>query len=150
MFKELRLNWKRQGILNENTIGIEEKLTRFVKEHTIYLPTRFVEYLCEFNGMSNATLDSFDENCFLFYPIEELIVIDISGLFRKKHKGRYIVFADYMHSSWWYALRLETKEKPYSIGLMPSKSKFIPITGDWNQFLSLYLNNSSKLYPAIK
>ena len=114
----------------------------------IILPYDFMQYFLIVNGMKFVYPDGFDKEGFLFYPIEGLITVDEEFSNQIQHKNKIqniLIFAEYMHKSWWYGVRKISNEN-YEIGIIPHEKSFKIITNSLDEFLKLYLINSPILY----
>jgi len=99
------------------------------------------------NGMANLFPNEMDDGGFLFYPLQELTTSEEE--FEKDSINfveNCIIFAEYMHKSWWYGVRFSKFGDSYEIGLIPTADKFKLITRNLGEFIYLYMNNSSILY----
>lgn len=110
------------------------------------LPNDFKQFYSRVNGMSSYFPNEIDEEGFLFYPLESISPSwqEFEGFALAKNKNLY-VFAEYMHKSWWYGLEIKQDEN-YTIGIIPDKLIFKPITDSLLEFLVLYIEDSPKLY----
>jgi len=136
--------WRKQSIdiIPKSISDIESLVT----QNAILLPSDFKELYSKVNGMKNLYPNEMDEEGFLFYPIEA--IISAKDEFENSeliNKDRVYIFAEYMHKSWWYGLEVISDNK-YTIGIIPDKNTFKPITNSLVEFMELYIDNSTKLY----
>ena len=128
--------WKKQNI----------EINTKPNESVISLPNDFIELYSKVNGMEILYPNEMDNEGFLFYPIQGVISTKIE--FKKHYLGtldNVFIFADYMHKSWWYGVKVEDMNN-YIIGIIPDGETFKPITKSLSNFIELYLNDSSELY----
>lgn len=135
--------WASQGIF---THPGNEKLIKQLKEK-INLPDDFVRFYSCLNGMGLANETDGDSNGFLFYALEEIInagdQFKNGGLFSSKKN--IFIFVDYLQKSWFYGIEIFNKDL-YNIVIVPHKYKYKIITNSLDEFLMLYLEDSSVLY----
>ncbi|SHG97466.1 hypothetical protein SAMN04488109_2706 [Chryseolinea serpens] len=140
LLDELREFWKDQGI---ETVPVSWKETALGPEG-LRLPADFRVFYSKLNGMSNLYPNEMDSEGFLFYPIDVLVTVreefDEPGL-----PKNIIVFAEYMHKSWWYGIELRA-DGTYVIGIIPDRGRFKVITNSLEVFMRLYLMDASELY----
>jgi hypothetical protein len=109
------------------------------------LPSDFIDFYVNVNGMSYLFPNDYDKNGFLFYPVEELITMQEEfSLMEESDLGSIVIFADYLLKCWYYGFRIN-KDFSYSIGIIPHAKKFKPITNSLDEFISLYLEHSDIL-----
>lgn len=136
--------WRDQNI--KITTKTLQEIDLIQKDKVLRLPNDFKELYSKVNGMEDYYPNEIDEEGFLFYPLEALI--PVSREFEDSNlinKDRILIFAEYMHKSWWYGV--EVKENfEYVIGIIPDKTIFKPITNSLAEFIELYIDNSTKLY----
>ena len=97
--------------------------------------------------MVNLFPNYFDNEGFLFYPLEELTTLeDEFGISRDSGVENCLIFAEYMHKSWWYGVKFSKFEDKYEIGIVSSADKFTIITRNLGEFIQLYMNDASVLY----
>lgn len=117
-----------------------------INNNFLNFPSDFIEFYSKTNGMEILYPNEMDEEGFLFYPIEAVTPViaefDDSNLLNKE---QILLFAEYMHKSWWYGIEMISGEQ-YVIGIISDKNSFKPITNSLAEFIELYLENSSKLY----
>jgi len=102
------------------------------------------------NGMANLFPNDFDEEGYLFYPLQELTTLeDEFELGRGSYVEHCLIFAEYMHKSWWYGVKFSKFEDKYEIGIISSADKFKVITRNLGEFIHLYMNDSSVLYKFL-
>jgi len=144
--EELIEHWKNQGI--EIVRGFDYQIDAFEKVAEIELPGDFREYFRTVNGMPSHFPDWMDKEGFLFYPIEE--VEPFNKVFKKRwgnrDKRNIFVFAEYLHKSWWYGVRLSDVKDTYEIGIIPDEDQFKPITNSLPDFIQFYLQDAALLY----
>jgi len=139
--------WRKQGIdiVPKSMIDIEN----WTIQNSIVLPTDFKALYSKVNGMTSLYPNEMDEEDFLFYPIEAIILakdeFEISELISA---SRVYIFAEYMHKSWWYGVEVISHNN-YTIGIIPDKDTFKPITNSLIEFIEIYIENSSKLYDYL-
>ena len=136
--------WRKQNIdiIPKSVSDIEI----WMSEKGIFLPGDFKELYSKANGMKNFYPNRMDEEGFLFYPIDS--IISVKDEFENSeliNNNRVYIFAEYMHKSWWYGLEIMGNNN-YTIGIIPDKDTFKPISNSLIEFIELYIENSSKLY----
>jgi hypothetical protein len=116
------------------------------------LPTDFIKFYTQVNGMSEFYLD---QEGFSFCPIAELVTLET---WEKNYNGvRYpslpeelqhiIIFVDYLYACWIYGVQV-ADENTYSIGIIAEYGQFNVITNSLQDFIELYLVDSEKLYDC--
>jgi hypothetical protein len=135
IFKKLTDHWKGQGI--EIVPGHDYQINAIEQELQIKLPDDFRAYFRVLNGMPSHYPNTMDEEGFLFYPIERIEVLKNTGI---------ILFAEYMHKSWWYGVKPGEMKDAYEIGMIPDENQFIPISNSLSDFIQFYLQDDSVLY----
>ena len=116
------------------------------RELNLKLPNDFKVFYSMVNGMIDLYPNEFDEEGFLFYPIEA--IVSVNKEFEDCNiinKDNIFIFADFMHESWWYGFELNERNE-YLIGIIPHSSSFKPITNSLVEFIELYIENSPRLY----
>lgn len=136
--------WQKQNI----TIlaKTKQEINQIEKSNFLNLPNDFKEFYQKANGMVMLYPNEFDEEGFLFYPID--VIQSVSNEFEHSglvNRDRIFIFADYMHKSWWYGYELIDSVN-YVIGIIPDKDTFKPITNSLEEFIELYIENSPRLY----
>jgi hypothetical protein len=143
IIKNLMEYWQNSGIIIEgkDIRSIED----IANERKIFLPSDFIKFYANVNGMSYLFPNECDKNGFLFYPVEGLITMQEEFSLNEESDLRSIViFSDYLQKSWYYGFRIN-KDFSYSIGIIPHAKKFKPITNSLDDFISLYLEHSDVL-----
>jgi len=138
--------WKEQGLaITPNSL---RSIDAFESKKHIHLPDDFKEYFSMVNGMSSYYPNDIDNEGFLFYPLEELVTLqeEFSTEVDVDCNSCILIFAEYMHKSWWYGIRLNDISGTYEIGIIPDKERFKSITTSLSTFIDLYLQNASALY----
>jgi hypothetical protein len=128
--------WKSQQI---DTTHITLKyIAQVMTEKAFVLPIDFVNFYLQVNGMEKLYPNYSDTEGFLFYPVEALYYTQ---------DNQTLVFADYMQCSWWYGVQAETEEK-YTIGILPTRDQFIPLTNSLEEFLGWYRQDHEMMYAV--
>ena len=146
MISQLIVYWKKQNITISSMTF--QEVTFIEKYNFLKLPNDFKELYTRANGMDKFYLDEFDEEGFLFYPIEEVVSTSVSPDFKKYkliNKEQTYLFAEYMHKSWYYAFKI-TENDEYIIGIIAYMDIFKPITNLLAEFIRLYIEDSPILY----
>lgn len=135
--------WEKQNIpVFQNSI---EEIERIEAEKAVVLPDDFKEFYLEVNGMNKA-----DNKGFLVYPLQKVALAKkIAQIASTKKNAGILIFAEYMHKTWWYGIQLK-ENGDYTIGLVSKKGAFKPITNFLAEFVDLYLEDSSKLYDCFE
>jgi hypothetical protein len=96
--------------------------------------------------MVNFYPNEIDEEGFLLYPVKALrsVANEVQDC-SIPNKEQLVVFAEYMHKSWWYGVELQEGDH-YVIGMIPDTASFKPITTSLAEFIELYLEDSPQLY----
>jgi len=136
--------WKTQNIsidiINQDYID-EVQISKHLK-----LPQDFIDFYKIVNGMKSLYPDEIDDEGFLFYPVENIIALNLE--FERDDLGlneTTFIFAEYMHKSWWYGFRL-IDSNIYEIGIITDYDRFKKITNSLAEFIVLYVENSPLLY----
>lgn len=137
-------HWQNQGI--EIVPKSAEEIENFESMIHQLLPADFKFLYSRVNGMSSFFPNEIDNEGFLFYPLESILPSEqeFAG-FALAENHKLYVFAEYMHKSWWYGLEIN-QDGNYTIGIIPDKLIFKPITDSLLEFLVLYIEDSPKLY----
>lgn len=136
--------WQKQDILISKKT--KEELDFIAQKNSLDLPDDFKKLYLSVNGMESLYPNEIDKEGFLFYPIEKILSPDSE--FQKSNiedKERIYLFAEYMHKSWWYGVKISNNHN-YTIGIIPDKDTFKPITDSLKKFLELYLEDAPELY----
>lgn len=143
--KQLGQFWRKQKILSPpNDI---QEILHFEFSKSVRLPDDFRHLFMLTNGMVNLFPNDMDDEGFLFYPLEELTTLEEEfEMERVSYAEGCIIFAEYLHKSWWYAVRFSTADAGYEIGIVAAADKFKVITRSLGEFLHLYMEDSSVLY----
>lgn len=137
--------WKDQGIKIAN--GKKEiEITSFEEDNGILFPLEFRQYLSRVNGMEFSYPNEGDSNGFLFYPLENLELY--KNPFKENMSNSVLIFADYLHRSWWYGLIIKANVNEASIVLLPTLNcnNYQFITNSFLEFIEFYMLNSEKIY----
>ncbi|MDO6431552.1 hypothetical protein Q4E93_13185 [Flavitalea sp. BT771] len=143
--KQLLEFWGKQKIVSPpNNL---DDILYFEFSKNMQLPDDFRRLYMMTNGMVSLFPNYFDDEGFLFYPLQELTTLEeefnINGGGAIEH---CLIFAEFMHKSWWYGVRFSKIEDNYEIGIISSGDKFKVITPSLAEFIHLYLNDSPVLY----
>lgn len=144
--ERLIVYWKDQEITTTKLSAFE--IEAFEKWRHIRLPNDFKEYYQRANGMKSYYPNDTDTEGFLFYPLENLISFGDEFSAKTENAGlsRTYIFAEYMHKSWWYGVKLDDMNETYEIGIIPDKERFKSITTSLTVFIDLYLQDAAALY----
>lgn len=119
------------------------------RERNLKLPNDFKEFYSIVNGMIDLYPNEFDEEGFLFYPVNAILSANSEFLnCNLINKDKIFIFAEYMHKSWWYGFEFKERNE-YIIGIISDSSSFKPVTNSLVEFIELYLENSHKLYDYL-
>ncbi|WP_291913985.1 SMI1/KNR4 family protein [Chitinophaga sp. CB10] len=138
--------WTEQGlVINSNSLY---DIDAFESRKHIHLPDDFKEYFSRVNGMPSYYPNNIDNEGFLFYPLEKLVTLQEEFAMENaiECNSCILIFAEYMHKSWWYGVQLNDISGNYEIGIIPDKERFKSITASLSTFIDLYLQNASVLY----
>lgn len=143
--KQLLEFWRNQKILSPaNTL---DDILYFEFSRNMQLPDDFRSLFMMTNGMVNLFPNYFDNEGFLFYPLQELTTLkDEFDINKSSAVEHCLIFAEFMHKSWWYAVKFSKFMENYEIGIIPSVDKFKVITRNLGEFIYLYMNDSPVLY----
>jgi hypothetical protein len=145
--KQLLVFWKKQKIVSPpNAL---DDIIYFEFSRSIRLPEDFRLLFMIANGVVNLFPNYFDEEGFLFYPLKELATLEDEFSVtqqRNSTEEHCLIFAEFMHKSWWYGVKFLKLEDSYEIGIIASIDRFKVITRSLAEFIHLYMNNSSILY----
>ncbi|MET7001561.1 SMI1/KNR4 family protein [Chitinophaga defluvii] len=137
---------------NDQEIAVDKlspyEIEAFEKWRRIRLPNDFKEYYQRANGMKSYYPNDTDAEGFLFYPLENFISFEDEFMVKPENAGlnRTYIFAEYMHKSWWYGVKLNDMNDTYEIGIIPDKERFKSITTSLVVFIDLYLQDDARLY----
>jgi len=137
--------WRKQKILSPpNTL---DDILNFEFSNSINLPDDFRRLYMVSNGMVKLYPNYFDEEGFLFYPLQELTSLEEEfNLSKGYYEETCILFAEFMHKSWWYGVRFSKFADKYEIGIISSVERFKVITRNLCEFIQLYITDSPILY----
>ena len=137
--------WKNQEIISAaNSL---DDILHFEFSKNVRLPDDFRSFYLMNNGMLNLYPNYFDNEGFLFYPLEEVTTLEEEFDADKTIVDQNcLIFAEFMHKSWWYGVRISKNEEEYEIGIIPEVSKFKVITKKLEEFIHMYMIDSSILY----
>lgn len=133
--------WKYKNI--EVVQESSESIEYYINTKAFIIPDDFKVFYLNVNGMMSMYPDEIDDKGFLFYPIQFLISTEEE--FGNTSLSKIIIFAEYMHKSWWYGFEMKN-DGSYIIGILPDRETFKPITNTLSEFIPLYLNDSPLLY----
>jgi len=130
-------HWKKCKVyLPPDELGL---LDNRIQNENIMLPGDFKDLYSVSNGTSG-----WDDVSFTFYGVGELITMGSRFSLDDNHPlQNVVIFADYMHESWWYGVNLT--QEGYEIGIISSGDKFNSIANSLSEFIHLYLSESDKL-----
>jgi len=145
--RQLLKFWKNQKIISPpNSL---DDILHFEFSRNMQLPEDFRQLFMMTNGMVNLFPNYFDEEGFLFYPLEELTTLeDELNITRDSTDEHILIFAEFMHKSWWYGVKFSKIVDNYEIGIIPEEDKFKVITRSLAEFISLYMKDSPILYES--
>jgi hypothetical protein len=137
--------WKQQGL--PIAPGVTSNQIKKVEiSMNLNLPVEFKNYLTFVNGMVKKYPYDEDKNGMSFYSLEDLILFEnefqkdsVNKLHPDLVGRKTIIFADYMHKSWSYGLRVE--DEHYSIIVIYSYDRYRTVSDSFNKFLDLYINH---------
>src|SRR5689334_24839779 len=90
--------WSKQSIFsNANSI---EKIQSRQLDLGIQFPGEFISYFSKTNAMEKLFPNEFDNEGYLFYPLEKVVAAPDARVGFNDEKN-ILIFADYMHKSWW-------------------------------------------------
>lgn len=146
--KQLVKFWRKQKILSPpNTL---DDILHFEFSRSMQLPDDFRRLFMMTNGMVNLFPNDFDEEGYLFYPLEEFTTLEeefnTNGGSSVEH---CLIFAEFMHKSWWYAVRFSNFTDDYEICIVSSVDKLKVITKNLGEFIHLYMDDSPILYKYL-
>lgn len=136
--------WNRQNILV--SAKDYKEIEKLEQRNKLTIPIDFKLFYSKVNGMKEYYPNYTDDEGFLIYPAEALILA--TEEFKEsnmKNVNRVWIFANYMQRSWYYGVEI-IDENNYMIGIIPEESVFKPITNSLGEFLELYMENSDRLY----
>ena len=143
--EQLEQFWRKQKIVSPSN-SIDEILN-FEFSKCVHLPTDFRYYYMLTNGMTELYPNDMDEEGFLFYPLQELTTWEDEFKTRSTSGLEHcLIFAEFMHKSWWYAVKFSKLSDKYEIGIIPSVNKFKVITQNIGTFIYLYIKDDPILY----
>lgn len=142
---QLKKFWRKQKIVfPPNSI---EEILHIEFSKSIKLPNDFRQFYMMTNGMGNYYPNEIDNEGYLFYPLQKLTTLEEEFEMPRVSYVEYIViFAEYMHKSWWYGARFSKYNDEYEIGIIPNEEKFKVITQSLGEFIHFYMNDASILY----
>lgn len=104
----------------------------------------FLAYLRFCDGFEN----SLDSEGFRLWPADAMERVSTydHGKFASRGSDRFLIFADYLHWSWGYAIELSPRGRVTIVGTADRQLHVIP--GGFQRFLGLYLRDDLALYPG--
>lgn len=139
VINELISYWKASDV--DFDINNQSESAELLGNGFVNLPVDFVLFYKYINGTND-----YDKEEFIFYKVQNLISLGQKfDLEKSNDLYDIVIFADYMHQSWWYGFRIINKYQ-YEIGIIPSSQKFKLITKSLTEFIEFYLKDSVMLY----
>jgi len=92
------------------------------------------------NGMVNLFPNCFDSEGFLFYPLQEINTLEDEFIIERDYPDEQcLIFAEFMHKSWWYGVKFSKSSDNYVIGIILSVSMFkVNYEKSWRIYSSIY------------
>lgn len=140
-------HWKGSGPTVNSGASIQ-KIGEFEKKNSVVLPIDFVEYLTLANGFDQSR--NYQDNWgFNFWPIEYLCRVSeyAEGKWYFEKSEAYFIFCDYLDLSWVYALHVGDGGNGEVLLVGTHDEKPQVIAQSFSEFVRLYLENNSALYP---
>jgi hypothetical protein len=120
-----------------------EEIAAFERLHSVSLPADFRDYLLRFNG----TQGDGDSRMLTFWQLDKLVPM-LPERAALPEADRYFVFADYMISSWEYAIYFgDTPTLKNQVVLYEYPAQPV-VAQTFSGFLELYLQNPDIVYAS--
>jgi hypothetical protein len=146
--------WKAEDVSIAQPCTLDT-LSNFETRNSILLPSDVRQYFLAVNGMSPKAPGDIDSEGFCFWPLERMVSVSDEAMQRPAHKSshlhselkHYFIFADYLQSSWAYAIRLGlNRDLRPEVVKVDDPDNLIRIANSFSEFLDLYLSNAPDLY----
>lgn len=121
------------------------QIAAFEEKYRVRLPADLRDYFETVNGFDLTKTGWCDDNCFSFFPVEE--VVPLSDWWWKDPDGdHYFILVDFMISSHVYAIRLgENPDSESPVFVAYSKDRPTRIAGSFSEFVEGYLKGESTI-----
>ena len=148
MISRLLIHWNNAGA---QPVGgaTNEEIVAFEQTHSVQMPNDLRSYFLKVNGMRPDWHCDQDGNGFTFWPLARLSCLGTLayvGSGDEPDCPMFFVFADYLSSSWQYAIGLwsgEKRDNPVLLINNPNNT----VASSFSEFVDLCLIDSAKLYP---
>lgn len=150
---ELLGHWEKQKMHVQPGCSVAE-LDRFEEKLGITLPHEFRLYLERTNGMDPHTSTGTDKQGFWFCSLSELEFYAQSADFVAETPmlaldgKKCLLFADYLHKSWWYGLLFEEQGIEYTVVEIAAENHYRIVASSFSEFVSLYVDEADELYKS--
>ena len=142
------MHWANAGA-EPNGGAAEEDLRAFQEENKVLIAADLRSYLLDINGMRQHWRHDQDGNGFSFWPLSRFRPVEVTSFRSRRAEGdgpQFFVFADYLSSSWEYAIGLWGIERVGNpVLIIDNESRLV--AGSFTEFVDLCLIDSPKLYP---
>ena len=158
LLNQLTTRWSGEGVrVGAGTALIQ--IQQFERLHNVQLPDDFKAYVLLVNGMVPGRPHATDQRGFFFWPLTQMRSAYDELAANQTRESElpaeplkdYLVFADYLHWSWAYALNVSTGSPSHGeILKVDEPTRFGGLTENFCEFLKLYLEDSPLLYEPVK
>jgi hypothetical protein len=150
MVSRLLVHWANAGAEPNGGVG-EEELRSFQEKYDVQVPDDLRGYFLKVNGMVQDCMHDQDGNGFTFWPLSRLRPVEVSfpGVSPEAKDPQFFIFADYLSSSWEYAIGLWREEREGNPVLYVDPTIRL-VAASFREFVDLCLDDSPKLYLPPK
>lgn len=126
-------------------------IAQFERRYHVTMPPALRSCYLVADGMKKTFEDEYDSEGFCFWPLENVAPLDECEKLKKwsevpKGDG-FFVFADYLHFSWVYAIRLSLGRSNL-VAIMGKRTPEL-VGVSFEDFIGAYVANSSRLYQGV-
>lgn len=147
--KALTSYWASRGIQMAPPCSLAE-IVEFERRHQVDMPPQLRAFYLAANGMPQTFEDEYDKNGFSLWPLERVTPL---GDFVATNRWPdvptavgFFVFADYLHLSWAYAIRL-TPHRSNRVVII-GKEALELVSDSYDGFLNAYMSESRQMYEG--
>lgn len=147
--KALTAHWASNGIQMAPGCSLD-RIAEFERRYQVAMPAQLRAFYLSANGMSQTFDDEYDKNGFSFWPLERVIPL---ADFLATNKWPelpaavgFFAFADYLHLSWAYAIRLTPGHS--NCVVIIGKEPLELVSDSFEGFLNAYVTDSHQMYEG--
>ena len=142
-------HWASKGIQMAPPCSLAE-IAEFERLHKVEMPAQLRAFYLAANGMPQTFEDEYDKNGFRLWPLERVTPLrDFLAANRWPDVPAavgFFAFADYLHLSWAYAIRL-TPHRSNCVVIIGKETVEL-VSDSYDGFLNAYLSESRRMYEG--